>query len=163
MTDYGLDIVYSNKDFRGEANPYYDGMCRWLAPECMDHFSLAKKVIRWLLPKAVTLPPTESKTTDVFAFGMVAVEVFTGRVPFDGLDNSTAMLKIVSGKRPGRPKGTQIGLTDEVWGLICKCWTQEPSKRPEITRVVKKLEETVRGNFFIPRCSNSRCSHIDTI
>ena len=100
------------------------------------------------------------RRADVFAFGMVAVEVFTGLVPFGSMTNKLAMCKIAWGHRPEKPTDTgKIGLTDGVWKFLCQCWEQNPESRPKIGEVVRELEglfaqmceEEKLGKCTIPR------------
>ena len=89
---------------------------------------------------------TASKPADVFAFAMLAVEVFTGNVPFWNLKNESVVIQIAGGKRPPKPQAAeQLGLTAEMWRFIEKCWSGNPSKRPTIDEVVSTLEGFVNG------------------
>ena len=130
--------------------------------------------MRWLGPEFLVLnSPIPSKAGDVFAFGMVIVEVFTGQVPFHDRMQGEAAALISQGIRPSKPSNArEIGLTDPIWRLTCKCWNQDPSKRPNVEKVVRKLEnaavdgdsaESKRSKFHILRCSDSRHSYTDTI
>ena len=49
---------------------------------------------------------------------------------------------IIDGKRPDRPQEVQgLGLTDSVWGMVVRCWGQDPAQRPGMTEVVRLLRE----------------------
>ena len=87
----------------------------------------------------------ESKPADVFAFGMLAVEIFTGQVPFVEQENAAVVVfRILRGDRPKIPKNAQeVGLTVEIWNLIERCWQQNPKKRPTIAQVVVRLQELI--------------------
>jgi len=90
----------------------------------------------------------ESKAADVFAFGMLAVEVFTGRIPFEEQKNETVVLPISRGGGPEIPSSAQgVGLTGEMWGLLENCWQQNPSKRPTAEEVVGRWRGFVERNF----------------
>jgi hypothetical protein len=45
------------------------------------------------------MPVTETKAADVFAFEMFAVEVFTGKIPFEEQKNETVVLCVSQGGR----------------------------------------------------------------
>jgi len=48
----------------------------------------------------------------------------------------------MSGERPARPPEAQeLGLTDLVWNMTCKCWRQDPARRPTVMEVVGLLRE----------------------
>ena len=89
----------------------------------------------------------ESKTADVFAFGMFAVEVFTGKVSFDEQKNEAAVLRISQGGRPEVPGNAQaVGLTGEMWELLESCWQQDPKKRPTMEEIVERWGKFVENN-----------------
>ena len=78
-----------------------------------------------------------SKPADVFAFAMLAVEVFTGEVSWEKTTKVAAVIsKIPRGDRPNRLKN----INDVVWGLLMACWDQDPQKRPNIGNIVEKLK-----------------------
>ena len=133
ICDYGLDPIYSDPTYTVAVAAGAVGTSRWLAPEIIDPPS--KK------------PAAASKLADVFAFAMLAVEVFTGEVPFGDMKNEAVVIQIAQGKRPTKPQaGEQLGLTTEIWGFIEKCWSADPSKRPTMDEVVRTWEG------FVSRC-----------
>jgi len=77
---------------------------------------------------------------------MLAVEVFSGKVPFGSVKNESAVLQIARGKRPAKPQAAeQLGMNAEMWEFIEKCWTQNPNKRPTINEVVRIWEGFING------------------
>ena len=87
-----------------------------------------------------------SESADVFAFAMLAVEVFSGEVPFPDMTNGTVVVQIAGGKRPAKPPAAeQLGLTTEMWKFVEKCWLANPSKRPTMDEVVRTWEGFVNG------------------
>jgi serine/threonine protein kinase len=126
LTEYGLYIFQSLPKFATATTPGAAGMSRWLAPEIINP------------PKHVT-GRSESQEADVFAFGMVAVEVFTGNEPFGKLRNEAAILCISKGRIPKKPNDPlEAGFTDGQWSLIQECWKKNPLKRPTMDEVVSK-------------------------
>ena len=108
LTKYGLAPINSDPSFTVAATPGAVGSSRWLAPEI-------------IIPshKRNSMPVMESKTADVFAFGMFAVEVFTGKIPFNEHKNEAVVLRISQGGRPDMPENAQaVGLTGEIWKLL---------------------------------------------
>ena len=86
----------------------------------------------------------ESKPADVFAFAMVVVEVFTGKLPFEGQKDEAVLLRILEGGRPEMPRNAQaVGLTEEMWKLLEACWQQNPKKRPTMKEVVRRWRKFV--------------------
>ncbi|KAF9643102.1 kinase-like protein [Thelephora ganbajun] len=78
-----------------------------------------------------------SKESDVFSFGMVMVEVFTGKIPFSNLSTAAAITSITTGDRPKRP--THPSLTDHLWALTQHCWREKPQDRPHMNELIKRL------------------------
>ena len=139
LCDYGLSSITSNPAFTIAATPGVAGSSRWLAPEIIDPPT-----------GAGSKPLTASKSADVFAFAMLAVEVFTGKVPFGDMKNESVVIQIVGGKRPDKPLAAeQLGLTLEMWKFMEKCWNQNPNKRPSIDQVVSAWEGFVNG-YVLP-------------
>ena len=90
-----------------------------------------------------------SKSADVFAFAMLAVEVFSGKIPFGNTKNELAVIKIASGKRPTKPQAAKkLGLGVEMWKFIEKCWSEDPNERPIIDEVVRIWEGFVNGHVI---------------
>ena len=119
--------------FTAAANPKAIWNSRWSAPEITE-------------PRRSGDGKPESKQADVFAFGMLAVEVFTGEVPFQKHAPAVAALCVLKGERPEKPRNAQqIGLTGEMWELLESCWHQDPEKRPTMEEVVRRWQRSVRN------------------
>ncbi|KAG6824792.1 hypothetical protein H0H92_005822, partial [Tricholoma furcatifolium] len=90
-----------------------------------------------------------TKSTDIYAFGCLAYEVFTGKQPFSGNCNASVIMnKVSKGQRPKRPFSGSAsrnfrGLTEDVWALIEACWTAHPMDRPAIDTVIQRLERAL--------------------
>ncbi|KAF9789475.1 kinase-like domain-containing protein [Thelephora terrestris] len=93
---------------------------------------------RWTAPEILAETGTPSTEADVFSFGMVMVEAFTGMAPFGDHIPQAAIAAIISGKRPPRP--THSGLTHEVWELMNRCWDQRQHHRPRMLEVLLVLD-----------------------
>jgi len=140
VSDYGLMTIQSNHAFMNAATPGVVGISRWLAPELIN--PPRKKGSR---------QPAATEPADIFAFAMLAIEVFTGALPFGDVRHETAILMIAQGQRPVKPQVEEShGFTPEIWKYIQKCWNQNPAKRPIIEGVVSAWqrfdsEERLRG------------------
>ena len=138
VTEYGLAPIICGPSFTATATPHAVGNTRWLAPEIM---APSRK------PEAT--PVVESKAADVFAFSMFAVEVLTGRVPFEGLGNGEVVLHILRGGRPQMPTNAQeVGFTHEMWKFLESCWHQNPKKRPTMRDVVMRWQRFVEDSVI---------------
>ena len=108
------------------ATPGVVGISRWLAPELIN--PPRKKGHR---------QPAGTEQADIFAFAMLAIEVFAGDLPFGDVRHETAILMIARGHRPEKPRDAECrGLTPEIWKFIQRSWHQNPTKRPNINAVV---------------------------
>ena len=146
ICDYGLCPITLNPTLTIATIPGVAGSSRWLAPEIIDPAS-----------KASFKPPTGSKPADVFAFAMLAVEVFTGKIPFENMKNEAVIIQIANGKRPVKPQAAeQLGLTAEMWMFIEKCWRANPKKRSTIDEVVGTWGGFVEGYVVPCPCSPAR-------
>ena len=135
MCDYGLTPITSNPVFALVATPGVAGSPQWLAPEIIDPPSGTS-----------SQQPAASKPADVFAFAMLVVEVFSGKVPFPDMTNGAVVVRIVNGKRPAKPPAAeQLGLTAEMWKFVERCWSANPSERPTMDEVVRTWEGFVSG------------------
>ena len=126
LSDYGLMPIQSNHTFMIAATPGAVGISRWLAPELIN--PPRKKEYR---------QPAGTEEADIFAFGMLTLEVFTGELPYGSARHETAILMIARGRRPEKPQGIESrGFTPEIWKHIQKCWDQNPAKRPSVDSLV---------------------------
>ena len=82
-----------------------------------------------------------TKESDCFALGMVVLEVLSGQVPFTrDCSEFMAVQKILEGVHPERPQGAEgICFTDELWGMLQRCWLSRPTDRPTAEGVLKCL------------------------
>ncbi|KAF9778025.1 kinase-like domain-containing protein [Thelephora terrestris] len=83
-----------------------------------------------------------TKFTDVFAFGVLAWEVFAGRVPFSDRPKVAGVVSMWKGHRPDRPHHPE--LSDRLWKTIEGCWKVNPAQRMTIAQVVGVLEAEVK-------------------
>ncbi|KAG6827892.1 hypothetical protein H0H92_010055 [Tricholoma furcatifolium] len=106
--------------------------------------------VRWQAPELFDVENDEevknSPASDVYAWGCVAFEVFTGTVPFANIQRDTSIaLRVKSGGRPTRPRSSSKswktwGLTEEVWSLMERSWQGQPAQRPTSAQIVEQLE-----------------------
>ena len=64
------------------------------------------------------------------------------------------ILLLAEGERPDEPVHEQF--TPRIWSLTKKCWRKDPEKRPDIPKVLKKLES--RDGAFSFTHGNLRAS-----
>ncbi|KAF7373433.1 Kinase-like protein [Mycena sanguinolenta] len=123
LTDFGLsnfsDATSSMTTNRG-------GSLYWMAPELID-------------PDRFGLQFARTPATDVYAFGCVCLELYTGRPPFADLREPAALLKITNNERPQRPVGPPV-VSDKLWNHVSACWADDPQARPGTQLVVQTMK-----------------------
>jgi len=154
LSGFGLVSIVPGKNYVAQEKVY---AVAWTAPEILEG---ADKITRGV---------------DVFAFGMVVIEVgphprhpwywrcvcvgglsdirmlpkvFVGKHLFSELTTPVVISRIVDGERPVRPQGAQeLGLTDSMWEIAVHCWRKDPAQRPTVARVVELLREPLLSSL----------------
>ncbi|KAI8815735.1 uncharacterized protein EV422DRAFT_346859 [Fimicolochytrium jonesii] len=121
LADFGFSILKQNGKSTLKARTIQGlsgGTVRWNAPEILEGGRV-------------------NFQSDVYAFGMVMWEVFSGgEIPFPNITNDLiVMSKVVAGLRPDRP----LTCDDLIWDLITQCWTNERAHRPAMHSVASTL------------------------
>lgn len=119
LTDFGLTSISETIENITTAKQTTGGSPGYMAPELFHEGSIP------------------SRKSDIFAFGMTIVEVYTGKWPFADGNFTNAIqvaLAVLGGRRPVRPSA--VNFTDQLWALTQKCWNAEPDKRPKIAEVL---------------------------
>ena len=128
LTDFGL--VTMDLDSTTPSSGEQGGSSRWMSPELFEPEMFGAKDSR------------RTTSSDCYALGMVVHEVLTGQAPFSSYDTRVAVGKVLRGERPERPQGAEgKWFTDDVWGILGRCWEPKPGDRPSIDEVLQRLEE----------------------
>ena len=88
----------------------------------------------YMAPEAVRSPKVEPPA-DVFAFGILAVEMLTGRAPF----STPPMFRALAGETLEAPRGLdriELPLRE----LVAACLSLDPADRPSMRRIREALE-----------------------
>lgn len=76
-----------------------------------------------------------SPATDVFSFGFLIIEVYSGEPPYGDMSPAGAIIATHSGKRPQRPDS----LPKDLWIIAQRCWTHEAKDRPQMKDIHVEL------------------------
>ncbi|KAJ8079686.1 hypothetical protein PM082_016507 [Marasmius tenuissimus] len=120
LTDFGLTVLHDAQHNTTD----HGGTLRWMAPELF-------------------FGPNSSRTfaSDMYAFGCVCVELYTGRPPFADVAHDLHVLtKVYGGERPARPPR----MSEDLWLLVNRCWNRHNEERPSARDVCHELERVVR-------------------
>ena len=73
-----------------------------------------------------------SKPSDIYACGMLMVEICARKPPFQGMEWVTVVWQVCTkGLRPEIPDGCPLKLAS----IIPRCWNDDPNKRPDIHNI----------------------------
>ena len=124
------------------------GTTRWMSPELLDPDRFGVSDGR------------STKQSDCYALGMVVYEVradaivptfaeilltyhqvLCGKVPYWEIVNEPLVMQtITDGGRPQKPEAMEnLGFTDQLWGLVERCWSVDVSARPDVKTVLSYL------------------------
>jgi len=125
ICDCGLTFIIEPSEFTSVKTA---GACRWTAPELMDPSEAAQND-----PHALF-----TAESDVYAFAMLVIELFTGKIPFSNKKNdSSVIFAVLDGGRPDMP--SSISEIPALKTLIESCWHTDPKQRPTAREAADKL------------------------
>ncbi|KAJ7233323.1 kinase-like domain-containing protein [Mycena rebaudengoi] len=120
LTDFGLtsltDVTVAT------TTSHRAGTLRWMAPELLS-------------PDRFGLQFRRTPASDVYAFGWVCLELYTGRPPFSYIAETVAMFKIIAGELPDRPHT----MSETLWEYVTNYLGLFPQTRPDIDVVVENM------------------------
>lgn len=108
----------------------------------IDQTRASKGTPRWMAPEMI-VGQKWSDRTDVYAFGIMLWEIFSGKEPFhDSRARSleALLIKVVQGVRPSLKAVSHVD--EHIVRVMEMCWAPEPEDRPTMERVLDLL----RGN-----------------
>ncbi|KAF9441525.1 kinase-like protein, partial [Macrolepiota fuliginosa MF-IS2] len=118
LCDFGRSKILTYSGFTATS---LVGACRYQAPELFDDNAKL------------------SRATDVYAFAISFYEIWTGRRPYRGITNDSAViLKVSQGMRP-EPPSPPWPHQEIIWPLLEECWQKMYANRPLISQVVDRL------------------------
>ncbi|KZV97353.1 kinase-like protein [Exidia glandulosa HHB12029] len=118
LSDFGLSRVL--EDTSRSASVVGIGILAYQAPELHDDH----------LP---TMP------SDVFAFGMLIVETYSGARPLSRHRGTGVVIAIMNHERPARDEITRSDFPEQLWQLAEECWAHDQCLRPNATVVYQRL------------------------
>jgi len=157
VADFGLSTASDSQvlNISSLSTMHAGGTLRWTSPEIFEGDQ-----------------PINTSSSDVYSFACVSYEVFyvsvgplpishsidfqifSGLIPFHQTHDHAVILQVIRGQRPCRPSICEpwniscedLGLDDETWAVIDRCWNQQPEKRP----VAKEVAAFLRTKLGLP-------------
>ncbi|KAJ7768398.1 kinase-like domain-containing protein, partial [Mycena metata] len=126
ICDFGISKIINQHGFTTVGV----GTLPYMAPELLIPFDLG----------ILKQQPSTTTATDVYSFGILALEILTSEPPKRG-----SVRFFMSAKDIGpdlSPKRVDYGhsvITDEIWSVLEPCWAFEPQSRPAISEVRVQL------------------------
>ncbi|KAG8985118.1 hypothetical protein FRB90_004925 [Tulasnella sp. 427] len=85
-------------------------------------------------------PASTTPSSDIYGLGCIMLFTMTGKEPFFKLTNpARVIVSIYQGRTPEPEDYPQLPKEDQLWNLMHKCWSAEPSARPSSSQVIYKI------------------------
>ncbi|CAL5229280.1 g12574 [Coccomyxa viridis] len=128
-------VKATEKDPRGYVCKLADfGLARVLGSN-RTHVSTSSHGTVSYQPMEVLHDGRVTRSSDVYSYGMIMLEVFTGVAVFEGFSSSQILYQVFNGVRPAMPDN----LPAPYRALIQACWQRDPELRPSFAEVHDKL------------------------
>eukprot|EP00899_Mesostigma_viride_P013379 jgi/Mesvir1/22041/Mv18606-RA.1 len=97
--------------------------------------------VAYMAPEVLSGKVVDDKC-DVYSFGVMLWEIFTGQKPWEdeGVPLQIAMAVAVQGRRPPMPSVCPSNLRK----LITDCWQENPEARPNFVTILRRVEEEMQ-------------------
>ncbi|KAG1868007.1 kinase-like domain-containing protein, partial [Suillus tomentosus] len=93
--------------------------------------------IRWMAPEVFTMDdvkPTDLKACDIYSYGCIMMQVFSGRQPYH---NISRYLAVMVAKMQGIEPFSQLtGVDEDIQVVARRCWSSEIEQRPLVANIV---------------------------
>ncbi|KAJ7609200.1 kinase-like domain-containing protein [Mycena polygramma] len=129
LSDFGLATTISDADSTTgglTSSSNQGGSARWWAPELLNPESFGCQ--RFLRTTA----------SDVYAYGCVCVELYTGKPPFAHMPEPAAMFRVIAGERPEKPPS----MSSAMWELVTAAWVPDCRARPSIHDIATGIADS---------------------
>lgn len=146
--DLKSDNVLLDRNFRGRLSDFglsvvkQEGSSQLLA-------AAPAGTLNWMAPELFEKGGRSTKSSDVYALGIVLWELCSGKVPHEGLSPPQIMNLVSQGIRDHVSEEFRVA-HPEFSSLIERCWAQDPSQRPAAQDVVNSLVELLKPEEQVP-------------
>ena len=166
---YGMDYLHSNNIIHCNLAPFnvfvndnfYPKICDIVSPvKVQGNYSTIKydsiEELSYLSPE-ILKGESYTKSIDVYSYGIILYEIFTGEVPFQNLSVFKLPQLVIKGERP-----KFVNPIPECQRKLMElCWSQDPNKRPTFSEICSELKSNL--NFRQNIDENEYLHYIKTI
>lgn len=117
----------------------------------------ANGCFRWMAPELHEDGGRMTLKSDTYAWGMTALELMSGKVPYSRIKMpGSVVMEVSRGRVPERPRrggstgggvgegGNGVEISDRLWRLLVRCWARDGANRPTIHEIIEELEDIRR-------------------
>lgn len=113
------------------------GLARYVIDDEYTASEGTKFPIKWAAPEVILYTKFSSKS-DIWAFGILTWEIYTGgKQPYPAINNTDVVQKILNGYRLQKP----TRCPEEMYRIVERCWHAEPEYRPAFASVYRSIVE----------------------
>ncbi|KDQ49897.1 hypothetical protein JAAARDRAFT_142762 [Jaapia argillacea MUCL 33604] len=106
---------------------------------------------RWLAPELLHVT-SYSAAGDVYAFGCVVLELYTGEDPFPNTADTLIHGQVSGYVKPwsqppksAKPPSIRRTMGGDLWNLVQKCWSRDPKGRPTASDALDEMYKITGG------------------
>jgi serine/threonine protein kinase len=145
------------------------GLAREKVQTFVSGVTSQRGTLPWTAPEILRSPDAVTEKVDVFSFGIVMWELWTGKEPYEGLNYHALMVQLANPEArlrppvPGSPEwdGEEAAVPPELapgWKVLMeRCWAEDPEDRPSFTQVIRELREMI--SVIKPQRNTGSMSH----
>jgi serine/threonine protein kinase len=103
--------------------------------------------VRWTAPECLYVETARfSEATDVWAFGITVIEIFSdGQRPYLEIDSNSELIdRVKEGYRIRKP----ANCPDEVYAMVMECCSLNPKERPSFQDLAQRLQVDLKANYI---------------
>ena len=121
------------------------GLAKTVRPDTVDEQGNIEGTLHYLSPEQLSGEPLTFKS-DLFSFGTILFELFTGEKPFEG-DYAASVMYSILHEAPPSPREINPDLPEWVEAMILKLLAKDPADRFDgIKSVLKHIDSSLAGD-----------------